>query len=524
MSTLSIGEKHETKANYKKLIQDLRDQYPHDPLCTLIIETFANSLDAGANHLDITITEDTFRIRDDGKGMTEYEFCEYHNIASLTKTKGSGGIGFAGVGAKIYLDRAEYVITETRSKSFHGASKWYFVGEIPEWEIIAPKELTSQAGTFIEVKLNSQEKGKITEQFIVKTLQEHYNAVLHGLYGEKEVRVNGSKIEPWRPKTIQQECTLDLKIGGHKISGFFIKAKDKLPEEFQGISVIVFGKTVHRNEWFRQYAISSETITGMVLADHLILIVNTSKTQLNKTAMFWKKFHGKMSVEFSGWLEKIGEKLSPPKVSKDTSVMVKDLEKSINDVLMKTPELLELANSIFQNLAKKTAAIKSDSGQSTGVEVEGAQLVSGTLVGPEVGGGVGTAGPQEGKGVTESAVGDIQIEKVKRRMKSGIRIGFFEKSDEPNDGWLDTAAQMVTINTGHPAYRVASGLSIEAGTYHVWIYHVLRVVIKTLSKEAGATQPEAIENKILSEWYNQAIDDVSKGQINQWFPTTTSVD
>ena len=46
MSELIVGKKFETKVNFRKLIKDIREQYPYDPLYTLIIETFANSIDA----------------------------------------------------------------------------------------------------------------------------------------------------------------------------------------------------------------------------------------------------------------------------------------------------------------------------------------------------------------------------------------------------------------------------------------------------------------------------------------------
>jgi hypothetical protein len=61
-------------------------------------------------------------------------------LASLTKRRGET-IGFAGVGAKVFLDRAEYTLTETRSKSFHGATQWAFYRESLEWEPITPLRL-----------------------------------------------------------------------------------------------------------------------------------------------------------------------------------------------------------------------------------------------------------------------------------------------------------------------------------------------------------------------------------------------
>ncbi|MEM3748066.1 MAG: ATP-binding protein, partial [Thermoproteota archaeon] len=378
MNDLSMGEVYETKTNYKKYIQDLRDQYPFDPLSVLITESFANSMDAGATQIDIYVDEESYKIKDNGKGMTKYEFIEYHNIASLTKEKGKGGIGFAGIGAKTYLDLANHIYTETKSKSFYGASKWRFDGEVPRWEVVYPKGLIKETGTFIEVKLNTNDVGKITEEFVKKTLQEHYNAVLLGLYKVKEVRVNGKLAKPWKPEQIEEHSEFKFKISGHEVNGFFIKASDEIPEEFQGVSIVVYGKTVNRNEWFRQFTLYNEKIMGMMIADYLISIVNTSKTQFIKTSSLWRKFYLEASLRFSQWLDNIGAKFNPPKISSDTDIMVRRLEKSINEVL-NTPELSDLANTLFQNKLERTTVIKSVDGQLAGVEVEGSQKVSGTL-------------------------------------------------------------------------------------------------------------------------------------------------
>jgi hypothetical protein len=114
--------KPSTVSDWKKLIRDFRDQFPYDPFTALIVETFANALDAEATKIDIYVDHNLYKIRDNGNGMTLYEFQEHHNIASLTKRRGET-IGFAGVGAKVFLDRAEYTLTETKSKSFHGATQ-----------------------------------------------------------------------------------------------------------------------------------------------------------------------------------------------------------------------------------------------------------------------------------------------------------------------------------------------------------------------------------------------------------------
>jgi hypothetical protein len=162
-----------TVSDWKKLIEDFRDQFPYDSLTALVVETFANALDAKSTQVDIQLEGSTYRIVDNGKGMTRYSFGEYHNIASLTKRRGEG-IGFAGVGAKVFLDRAEYIVTETRSRDFNGATHWAFYGGSLQWEPISlPNKLKYPTGTYVEVKLRCDEDvSNLNSEFVERIIQE----------------------------------------------------------------------------------------------------------------------------------------------------------------------------------------------------------------------------------------------------------------------------------------------------------------------------------------------------------------
>lgn len=250
-----------TVSDWKKLIRDFRDQFPYDPLTALIVETFANAVDARATNIVIEVVgNDIYRICDNGTGMTQDNFVEYHNIASLTKNRGET-IGFAGVGAKIFLDRAESIITETKSKRFKGATHWAFYGDSLEWTPIkVTKNVKSSTGTFVQVNLAKREDaGKLTAQFIKQVLQHQYNAILRGYYKVVTVTINGKEVAPWKVPTIEIEHKkeLNFKLGKNRVKGFLIKSSKALPEDYQGPSVVVYGKTV-KQEWFRQYPINSD--------------------------------------------------------------------------------------------------------------------------------------------------------------------------------------------------------------------------------------------------------------------------
>lgn len=494
-----------TVSDWRKLIEDFRDQFPYDPLTALIAETFANALDAKATKIEIHVDGNIYRILDNGKGMTPYDFREYHNIASLTKRRGEG-IGFAGVGAKVFLDRGEYTITETKTLNFNGTTYWAFYGDSLEWEPIAtPNKIDHPTGTYVEVKLrNDEDISKLNPQFIKKALQQYYNAVLLGYYHIRSVTINGIEVKPWQvPESkIERRKDFEFKYGGHHIKGFFIKSKHVLPEVFQGPFIAVYGKTVMQ-WWFRQYPLKSETFYGLILADHLIHILRTSKSDFERTSMLWKKFHGKMGRVFSNWLDEIGAKPKLPPPS-DLDEMTRKLEKTINKVL-RMPELTDLANTIFQNIMQRTVAIQSEKGKSTGIEMEGRQTTTGTLGGPSEGKGVDTIGEEEGMGIVEDESGITPIERVRRRVRGGIKIGYDDQAENSLEGWIDPGKQTIIINRGHPAWKVADGLTLQARDERVRVYHTLRTVFAILVEEAEIASPRETLAKLFSCWHNRWI-------------------
>lgn len=497
---------HDTKVNYAKLVVDLRDQFPYDALTALIVETFANAIDAMATKIEIEVDADNhiFKICDNGCGMNDDQFHEYHNIASLSKEKGKS-IGFAGVGAKIFLDRADYIITETKSNSAYNASEWIFKkqAKTPQWRFIeTSKKVKTHTGTYVEVKLRDfSDYFVFTPDFVKLLIQQWYNAILLGFYNVKDVFVNGLRIIPWEPYPIEFQKDFDFTYEGNRIKGFFVKTPDDTPEVFQGPHVVVNGKTVQQ-WWFKQYPIHPERITGLILADHLIDILTTSKAQFKTQKGAWNKFNAKVGKIFSEWLTEINAKPQTPKVSEDLKNMAEMLEKSINEIL-KNPLFNELAKDIFQNILKKTVSIRSAKGDALGVFTDEKQITSGTIGGGGEGGGVPTLGDEGGQGVDEKLDKEDEkpkketpIEKVKRRVKGGIKIGFDEKPEELKEAWIDPAQAVIIINTAHPAFLTAYALSSES-------YHTMRCIILELLEEAGVESPKETMYDFFATWNSE---------------------
>jgi len=490
-SNWKIGESRKSQVHFKKIIQDLRNQFPYDSLTAFVVESFANSIDAGANRIDIFVGKDTIKILDNGEGMKYKHFVDYHNLASLTKTRGVS-IGFAGVGAKIYLDKAYYILTETKHKKHYSASKWAFHGESLRYTPIPTQNrVTHENGTYVEVKIKDPKDIKnLSVDFVTESIQSHYNAILLGHYGKKRITVNRNLVQPYKldSENIDLKKEFQIKVGRNEVKGFMIKSKKAVNEPFQGPQIVVHGKTI-ATYWFRQYPTFSNLFTGIFFADHLIKIITTSKSDFDRTTYPWRQFNSRVGRAFGAWLDEIEAKAKLPDPSEDLNSLSQKIEKNINE-LLKQPQFSEIAKNLFQNLMQRSVTIRSESGTLKGIEQEGGQLVKGMLGNLAFGEGVPTSGPDDNVGVVVTDQGDLPVQRIRRRAKGGIKISFFENPDELQEAWIDPSTQTITINRGHPSWKVAEKLNRNTKSENVTFYHMLRSIFKLLAKEAGMESPE----------------------------------
>ena len=94
-------KQHDIEINVMHTLENFRDAYDNES-SVVVLEAMANALDAKADRVDIVLKDCSIVFRDNGPGMNWKQFKEYHKISGANKTKGHG-IGFAGVGAKVYL-------------------------------------------------------------------------------------------------------------------------------------------------------------------------------------------------------------------------------------------------------------------------------------------------------------------------------------------------------------------------------------------------------------------------------------
>ncbi len=305
-------EKNGILVTYKDIIEGMR--YFMDPLELLVVETFEHALKYEASIIEIYVDDDFYVIKDNGRGMDIKEFTEYHQ---LKIPEGFKKRKMENMGAKIYIDRAEYIITETKyEKTIRAGLMKFDEREGIHWIPVEPDEFILNTGTVFKVKLNKEDRGKINKENVIRILRENFNAVLLGYYSVKEVRVNGERVEPWRPDAVDTHY-FDYKIKDASIKGFFIRSETPVPEKFRGISIVVSGRTILRNEYFHvldkvilsmygdpyRIIISPMNFTGMIIADYLKDA--KKKSEFNGEPSEWDSFRRIVGNELKLWINEL---------------------------------------------------------------------------------------------------------------------------------------------------------------------------------------------------------------------------
>ena len=493
------------KVDVLKVIENFMDMYPYPAPETLVVEAIANCLDANATNITISIVVDdsgnkVFRVEDNGKGMYEKEFEDnYHALSISSKIKGQG-IGFAGVGSKLYLAflaTGESIITETKSESFHGASKITVIGNEPRW-VYVDRETLDHTGTIYEVKLRSKDADFLTKEKIAEIIRTHYNAILLGRYREITITLDGEKVKPWKPEFVSEAIEPHVfNIRKKQFKCHFGLAKEDLKQR-QGIEIVVFGKKIRGNQWFDlDYIVKPHfrnKITGQILADGLATLLTTNKCDIRVQAgpALWASFRKKAYDTFSSWLSKVGAVVDRPLTELDPGFrkLSKTIEKEINK-LLKDP--IFSGYNPFLRKQRRSVLIKTEAGAVPGEEIEGIQKTKGTIGGEGIGHGVDVLGPDQGKSLLQSEKGEETGTIVRRRIRYGIAIHLEDNPDSPKEAWL--TPQAIVINIGHPV-----SLKCSVSGYPAWVQHVLKCVFLVLLEQNPPQTFNATVDK-LSEFY-----------------------
>jgi len=501
--------KHESSVNFENLITDLADMYPFDVGTVVLIELVANALDSKATliNIDYHPQEKSLIVTDNGIGMTEKDFAQYHDFAAGLKTRGMG-IGFAGVGAKISFNLASQVITETKSLSYSGGSNWYLESKRRLiWEDISPDHLT-KFGTRVSVIFRKDASLPFNDtDSITFLLRQHYLPLFDkyflSLYDDlnyynSNLRfiINGKQIEP---VDIASYYHLD---GVHKFYptsvnkrigyGIFGLSSREYPmgENWCGVLLCTHGKVI-KADLFNQFPSDvGPRIMGIVEIPNLIHFLTSSKTDFirRKKLREFEKLYDPVRQEFRNWLKELGVQSSEVITSDEVAKLEREIKKLLDDV----PELGEF----FGFRVRKPVLQNQASGDTLANAQEGAELTFPVGEGKSQG---GEAPLDVGNGPGEALVedfekGNIKAKPISRKSRRGPKISLSESPERIDLAWVD--GNNIVINSGHPAYKKVLS-NATANRLHC-IYAIANAIQRFIFN--GQLEDLMFSDRMMSAW------------------------
>ncbi len=507
----------QTRVNLRHLLEDIRDAYPFPIHEAVVTELVANALDSGAGAVSLETAFDPPRLifRDDGAGMSRRAFESYHDIAATSKVRGQG-IGFAGIGAKLSLLLCREVHTETRSGTFHGATRWWLQSaNLAPWEEIpVPGLLDTPTGTAVALFPHRLDDPLLDPDELRRIVREHFEGLLDPdlarylfLYYPGGVRftVDGRRLA--LPELAGAEArAAELRRGRGKPLGMakLTVAAGELPEERRGIAASVLGKVVKRGwEWLGLAPEHPELVSGVLEIPSLVALLTTNKADFLRDAASLQKFYTirKQAQEsVSRLLDELGELPGRRTRPRDLRPVERELGRVLDRLLERFPELEPL---LERRRGWENAAALVESGEGGLATADTVAPVQESLPGL-------TPGPDEANGAeppqgpepeADPAVpGEAGAdERPVRRRKAGLRLAWVDEPGRRHEmSWLE--AGVLAINRAHPAHARARGPAAE----RLW---VVTAIATALAAELGpGHDPLAFLSRFLAAWGDRGQD------------------
>jgi hypothetical protein len=504
--------KHESSVNFENLIKDLADMYPFDVGEVVLVELVANALDSKANQIKIDYDKHakSLVVTDNGTGMSQNDFNQYHDFAAGLKTKGMG-IGFAGVGAKISFNIASQVITETKSASYYGGSNWYLeAGNKLVWNDITPTNLDTY-GTRVKVVFRKDVGLPFeNDESLIFLLRQHYLPLLDNnflnLYNDLKFYtntlrfvINGKSLEPAGIVTDYQltktheffPTNLNKKIG----YGLFGLSSVEYPlgENLCGIMLCTHGKVV-KADLFNQFPGDiGPKIMGVVEIPGLIHFLTSSKTDFFKRKKLkeFEKLYDPIRQEFKKWLKELGVQSTDLALNDEVLKLEREMKKLIDDI----PELGEFfgfrtAKQVLQSQAEGNILAEYQEGAEITFPLngEGSQANETIL----------DIGDEHGEALVEDLEnGNTRAKPISRKSKRGPKIAFSESPERIDISWVD--GNNIVINSGHSAYKKVLSNS-TANRVHC-MFAIANAIQKFLF--TGQQEDLMFLEKMMSAWGNK---------------------
>ncbi len=461
------------RVNLLHALENFLDAYPCSPPEVALVEGISNSIDIDASRIEISLHDkkQEFSLLDNGGGMSKESFENYHTVALSSKKKGQG-IGFAGVGSKIYLaasPEAE-IITQTRGPdgAFASLIKREHTQGYDDLVYDEIKPALKSKGTLYQVKMNHQhfEELKLNaEKWIVKW----FNEILTSK--SRSILLEGQRVKAWKPKVTSSE-TIEFEVKGVKFEVEVLIAKEKLESDLVGLNVMVFGKFVKKYDFPWRYQLKKEardTVYALLRADPLSEYLGLNKLEFKANHLVHSVIE-KAHAEVYEYLRK-KEMVLPMEEEPAAQILTNSLSNSFTELL-------------FTEGFKKF---------NPWITVRGVDLL---IPKPD--------GTETGK-MPSGVEGDIHGEEMKHKAKT-IGIAFADLPENPKEGWVDIQQKAIVVNMGHKMYRKLVDQSVKSALN----LNILRVLVTAVldykKEELPDITPETILNlqseMIATTWMN----------------------
>lgn len=410
-----MSGEYDMKIDIKHALEDFLDAY--DNRAEMVVtEAIANAIDVKASRIDVELKAGlddsrTISFHNNGPAMTKKLFEDYHVISRSSKSKGAG-IGFAGVGAKVYLaawDEAS-IRTETSDGESARGSDMYVKNGTLKWRYVE-SELRKR-GTLYRVALRPEDYEQLEKSAEYLISDSFDPAMARGL----TITLDGKRVAPWNPERELRE-TFTASVKGKKFPITLTVAKTDVPPYKRHVQYHVSGKVISTKspDWMPEVKFEySDRIHAYVDATEISDRLNLTKT----------KFKSGLGLPF------------------------RDIEKRIYEVLNKKGYMGEDAvkkfertrlTRFFEKLFKdpKYAFLNPDA-------------VGGRGPGRGPGSGGRGASPKKTKNSPGTGTGVGSGEN--RRGGGSLQIVYLSRQDDKREGWLDPSTNKVVVNLEHPLF------------------------------------------------------------------------
>lgn len=452
-----VGDEFAIRMDALHALGDIVDAY--DTTAEMVVtESIANAIDVGTRTVRVTLdgVARSISFHNDGPAMNSSKFEDYHAIALSSRSKGLG-IGFAGIGAKVYLAAwgKTVIHTETTNGRAPLASDMYADGGTLKARYVKPS--TRRRGTLYRVTLRPDDYSYLDKSAA------HLIAEVFGpaIEGGLRVYVNGDRVRPWM-QGYEMRRELAATAKGARLSVVLTVTKDNLAPDKQGLQYHVSGKviTTIKPGWMADIAPAhAGRVHAYVDATQISRHLNTSKTAFKPT--------GAVAAAYKESGRRVFEELRKAGYARDQGAE-----------RWERTSLTRFFDRLFCN--PDFAFLDPGAGGRRGAG-EGEGQGGG---GPCAGGAGGAGAEGDGRG-------------LRGRGGGSLYIGFVPMPNDPREGWLDASGRML-VNIEHPLFMKYESV-IAARSQRV-LTVVTTVLLKNAStrREMGAREVLDLQSSVLA--------------------------